>query len=193
MSVDDLETSDLPEFDWSRPEQALSLLYQYALDHARDAETWYTEKRRPKKNGGQALRVTAILLLGIAALIPILSEVVQDGGEPVIAPAWASVALVITATLIGFDRYFGFSIGWTRFMSAELSIARLRRSFEFEWQELQVEGRGDPLERLRLAKRFVSNVDQIVLDETNAWSAEFRDALDDTAHGFDRQSGKASG
>src|SRR4051794_40431445 len=98
MSVDDLETSDLPKVDWSDPEQALSVLYQYALDHARNAESWYGVKRRPKKTGGQTLRITAILLLGIAALIPILSEVIQNDGRPVIAPAWASAALVITAT-----------------------------------------------------------------------------------------------
>lgn len=192
MSLDDLETSDLPKFDWSQPEQALSLLYQYALNHAKNAERWYNEKRRPKKRGGQALRITAILLLGIAALIPILSELTGGDGHPIIAPGWASAALVITATLVALDRYFGFSAGWTRFMSANLSIARLRRGFELDWQQLQAAGKNDPLERLRLTQRFVSAVDQIVLDETNAWSEEFRDALDDTARGLKQQPGATS-
>jgi hypothetical protein len=193
MSVDDLETDDLPELDWSHPEQALSLLYRHALNHARNAEAWYSEKRRPKKTGGQALRITAILLFGLAALIPILSEVIQTDGQPVIPPAWASAALVIGATLVALDRYFGFSFGWTRFMSANLSIARSRRSFEFEWQELQATGRGDPLEHVKLVQRFVSVVDQIVLDETKAWSDEFRAALDSTARGLERQPETSSG
>src|SRR5215207_7505655 len=181
MSVNDLETGELPNFDWSQPDQALSLMYRYGLSHAKNAETWYIEKRRPKKKGGQALRITAILLLGISALIPILSEVIQDHGQPVIPPAWASAALVVGATLVALDRYFGFSFGWTRFMNANLGIARLRRSFEFDWQELEAARNSDPLDRIRLTQRFVSAVDQIILDETNAWNDEFRAALDDTA------------
>lgn len=181
MPVNDLRRTDLPDLDWSRPAQALEAIYDYALDHAKDAEQWYAEKRRPKRIGGQVLRIAAIVLLGVAALIPILSEVLTDEGNPAIAPAWASAALVLAALLVALDRYFGFSTGWTRFMAAELQIGRLRRDFEFEWHELEAAATGSgeaAKEQLELAHRFVAAVDQVVADETSVWSDEFRATLD---------------
>jgi hypothetical protein len=181
VGVNDLKRVDLPKPDWADPHHALIQVYGYALDHAKDAERWYAEKRRPKKVGGQVLRIAAIVLLGVAALIPVLSEIVTDEGSPVIPPAWASAALIGAATLVALDRYFGFSAGWTRFMSADLKIARLRRDFEFSWRELEApEGgvAGDPLGGLRLAREFVQTVDQVVAEETDTWSDEFHAALD---------------
>jgi hypothetical protein len=140
---------------------------------------WYTEKRRPKRIGGQILRISSIFLLGIAALVPVLSELSAGDGEPAIAPAWASVALVAAATLVALDRYFGFSTGWTRFMAADLHIGRLRRDFEFDWNELEVASAdGTAVKQLQLAHRFVAAVDRVVADETSTWSNEFQAALD---------------
>lgn len=194
MGRNDLSQEDLPKLDWSEPELALARVYDYVVAHAKDAEGWYTEKRRPKKQGGQLLRITSIVLLGIAALIPILSEVLVEEGEPVIPAAWASVALVVAATLVGLDRYFGFSTGWTRLMTTNLRISRLRREFEFRWNELEAAAEtsgNEPLKRLQLAHKFVQAVDQAVAEETSAWSDEFRAALDDGVKELDRQKADA--
>jgi hypothetical protein len=180
MSGDDLERSKLPPLDWSEPRRSLSTVFEHAIEHAEDAEDWYTRKRGPKKVGGQILRIGSIVLTGAAALIPLLSELFADEGVPAISPAWASVALVLAATLIAFDRYFGFSTGWTRFMTANLKIARLRRDFEFSWQEASAPRAGeeaDPFELLKLAHVFVLAVDDEVADETELWTAEFQASI----------------
>jgi conflict system pore-forming effector with SLATT domain len=157
------------------------MVYGYAVGQAQDAEQWYATKRKPKRIGGQILRITAIVLFGVAALVPVLAEVLSDGGKPGIAPAWSSVALVLAASLVALDRYFGFSTGWTRFVAADLQIGRLRRDFEFAWHELEVAANDPeeiPLRRLELAHRFVAAVDRVVAEETSAWSDEFRAVLD---------------
>jgi len=178
MGIEDLGGAKLPELDWSDPDQALASVFEYSKDHAREAEDWYTEKRRSKKIGGQVLRVMSITLGAVAAIIPILSQIFADSGGPAIPPAWSSVALVFAAALIGFDRYFGLSTGWTRFMTANQRISQLRRNFEFSWQEIVADRPNSTVGRLRLAQQFVGAVDNEVARETGAWSSEFQSSLD---------------
>lgn len=178
MAQDDLKKAELPQLDWGDPSGSLSLVYRHVVAHARDAEDWYTRKRRSKKAGGQALRVASIMLVGLAGLLPILAEIYTHDGIPVIAPGWASVALVLAATLVAFDRYFGLSTGWTRFMKAELRIAALRHDFEFEWQRARASVGDDPARMLELAQRFVLAVDEAVIEETGTWASDFRESLD---------------
>ncbi len=68
------------------------------------------------------LRVSAIACGAVAAILPILSQIYTTDDKAAIAPGWAAVALAGAAALVGLDRYFGFSSGWTRFMAAELRI-----------------------------------------------------------------------
>jgi len=179
MGGKDLSRADLPKLNWSNPPSALPLVYDYVVSQAKNAEEWYAKKRRPKKRGGQILRITSIFLVGVAALIPILSEVITDEEKAVIPAAWASAALIAAATLVALDRYFGFSTGWTRFMSADLEIGRLRRRFEFRWNELDALGQeGNPIAQLQLARELIEAVDQVVALETSNWTDEFRTALD---------------
>lgn len=179
MSADDLKKADLPQLDWSDPDGSLEFIYRHAVAHARDAENWYTRKRRPKKIGGQLLRVVSIALAGLAGLLPILAEIYTDDGKPVIAPGWASVALVLAATLVAFDRYFGLSTGWTRFMASELEIATLRHDFQFRWQEaIAAAGAVNSVRMVELAHGFVVAVDEAVMRETGAWASDFREGLE---------------
>lgn len=175
----DLGKLDLPKLDWGEPGKTLDAVFDHAIAHAKEAEGWYMKERGWKRIGGRVLRFVAIVLAGVAALIPILSEIYSDGGKPGIPPAWSSVALLLAATLVGFDRFFGFSTAWSRFLSAGLEIGRLRHDFEFEWQELAVAPQAaEPLSRLQLAHRLVKEVDKIVAQETGAWKSEFQAALD---------------
>jgi hypothetical protein len=187
MGANDLSRADLPKLDWSNPSSALPHVYDYVVSQAKNAEEWYAKKRRPKKRGGQVLRIASIVLVGVAALIPILSEVVTDQGRAVVPAAWASAALIVAATLVALDRYFGFSTGWTRFMSADLEIGRLRHRFEFRWIELEAPGQeNNPVAQLQLARELIEAIDQVVALETSTWSEEFRTALDNANRDLSR-------
>lgn len=191
MKGDDLRQTDLPQLDWSNADTALTAAYDYAIAQSKDAENWYVRKRRPKRIGGRILRVSAIVLAAIAALIPILAEIYTHGGKPGISPGWASVALVLAAALVGLDRYFGLSTGWTRFMTTQLAIAKLRHDFEFEWQRAQAPGRDpQPDQLLQLIHRFISAIDQTVAAETGTWSSEFQAGLEATLRDLSQPQGR---
>lgn len=178
---------NLPQPDWTNPEQGLDEILSHCLEQAREAEAWYMRKRTPKRIWGRILRVTSIVLLGAGVLIPILAQVYTENGEPVIAPGWASLALVSAATMVALDKFFGFSTGWARFIETNMQLERLRHDFEFEWQVLQAEAGGsgaDPAALLGLARRFVLAVDGVVATEVLAWSEELRASLDTATDGL---------
>ncbi len=182
-----LRKVDLPQVDWTDPDRAISEILNHCLEQAKGVEAWYMRKRTPKRIWGRILRVASILLVGAGVLIPILAQVYTHDGEPVIAPGWASLALVLAATMVALDRLFGFSTSWTRFIETNMRVERLRHDFEFEWQMLRTEasntGAG-PAEFLELAREFVLAIDDAVANEVLAWTEEFKASLDTAADGL---------
>jgi len=194
--VPDAARADLDELEWS-PEQAqrsLAAVREHALGLAAEAEAWYAGRRGRKRLWGRALRVGAIVLGAIAAVLPVLSEIYTTDGEPAIAPGWATVFLAAAAALVALDRYFGFSSGWMRFMSAEIRLTRLRHEFEYGWQAERAAAGGRPSTEqvaalLARAKAFVLAVDDVVADETSGWITEFRTSLETAEQGLERSRG----
>lgn len=183
----DLRKNDLPQPNWKDPDQALSEILSYCLEQAKDSERWYMRKRTPKRIASRILRVASIALVAVGVLIPILAQIYTEDGKPVIAPGWASLALVSAATMVALDRLFGFSTAWARFIDANFRIARLRHELEFEWQTLRAEAGGcgaDPVLLMELAREFVREVDEVVAGEVHTWSNEFKASLDTAADGL---------
>lgn len=183
MPRGDLARPDLDELDWSveQRSQSLSAVFDHAVGLAVGAEDWYAAKRRVQRRWGRMLRVSAIACGAVAAILPILSQIYTTDDKAAIAPGWAAVALAGAAALVGLDRYFGFSSGWTRFMAAELRITRLRHEFEYAWQLARAtaaaESRNDAATLLVLARDFVLGVDDAISSETGSWIAEFQMSL----------------
>lgn len=175
---------DLKELDWSAAHRAesLSAVYAHSTGYGTATESWYAEKRRPKRVLGRLLRAGAIVLGAVAAILPILGQIDTHDGKPSIPPAWASVALAAAAAFVALDRFFGFSTGWMRFMDAELHVTRLRHDFEYAWQEAYAKLADPPSEQdvaalLERARRFVRAVDDVIENETKSWIKEFQTDL----------------
>lgn len=185
MPQDDLVRPDLDELSWAPADRqaSLSTVYAHAIGLATAAEAWYASKRPSKRLWGRMLRLLAILLAAVAAVLPILAEIYTTDDKPAIAPGWAAVALAGAAALVALDRYFGFSSGWMRFMAAELRITRLRHDFEYAWQIARANAgmpptEDDVREGLRLARELVLAVDDVISEETGAWVTEFQASLE---------------
>lgn len=183
----DAKRPDLDELDWApeRRSESLSRIYDHAVGLAGAQERWYANARRRNRRWAQALRVASILLGGVAAVIPILAEIYTTDGKPVIPAGWAAIAIAAAVTLVGLDRFFGFSAAWMRFMAAELRITRLRHDFAYAWQSARAATSmppGDDVvnEAVKLAHDFVVGIDDAVAEETGAWIVEFRSTLTTT-------------
>lgn len=192
MKNEDIKQQGTGELDWQGEARIASLSkeYQSVIAYALKAEDWYKKERQSKRYWGQGLRAGAIVLGGVAAVIPILAELSAADGGSSIAPGWSAVALAIAATLVALDRYFGFSVAWMRFMTAGQQIAALRHRFECEWQLVQSRAASPPTddelrELLGLAHGLESAVDLEIERETNVWVAEFNSALEQ----IDREAG----
>ncbi len=186
MARTDLAPGALADLSWE-PDQAresINAVYLFVLAKATGAIDWYIDAKRWKKRFATYLRLGAILLTAAGGILPILSQLItRDSGRPLIAPAWASVILAVAATLVVLDQFFGFSSGWIRYISTELRVQKLLDEFRIDWQgEMATWPKTGPDKNhiqtaLSTARTFVTQVNARVLEETDAWVAEFQSAL----------------
>jgi low affinity Fe/Cu permease len=181
----DIRPAELDSLDW-RPEQArqsLDAIYQYVVGVASQAIDWYLTARRQKKRWAQRLRVGAIIMVAVAGVLPILSQIFGAGSSVKIQPAWAAVALAIAVALVALDRFFGFSSAWARYMATGQAISAALNQFRLDWQQTTCPPAMDqPTQEsidhlLGLAKKLVAKTDDLVRAETLQWVKEFRATL----------------
>jgi len=181
----DLYFQPLPELSWAPEDQVDSFekIAQYVSGEAQSAIKWYLEKKQSKKAWAQLLRFLAIIATTAAGFLPLFAEIYAVDGRPLVSPAWASVALVIAAALIGLDHFFGFSSAWMRFLTTEMKIRQILHEFLMDWeiQRSILKGQNPTDQQVREIlsrfKSFLYQVDTLLNDETNLWVEEFSVAL----------------
>ena len=180
----DIRPAELDSLDW-RPEQArksLDVIYEYVVGVTSQAINWYLTARRPKKRWAQRLRVAAIIMVAVAGVLPVLSQIFGSGSSVKIQPAWAAVALAIALALVAMDRFFGFSSAWARYMATGQAISAALNQFRFDWQKSTCQLGDQPTQEsidhlVGLAKQLVAKTDDLVQAETLQWVKEFRETL----------------
>lgn len=222
--VRELKGRRLGTLPWATEEerrQSLGSLYDHVVGAAEEAISWYVREKMWKRRLGRFIRVLAILAVAAAALLPLLAQIeaarpgngVPAGagefasrlapGEPMghwAQPAWASVLILLAATLVGLDRFFGFSHGWMRYVDAQMKLTASLEQFDMDWQKhwVAVGGEGPSPEQalamLSTCGAFAAHVRAIVHAETAEWIQEFRATLsqvDETVkvRGTESQSG----
>jgi hypothetical protein len=172
-------------FGWNADDVVGSLeeLYGYVRGKADKAIDWYLKSKGPKKRRAIWLRAIAIVLVCIAGAIPIISQMDMADGDQIVAPGWASLALILAGMLVGLDRLLGYSSAWIRYISTELRLQGLVDEFQIEWQfeKSKWKDAGPDEKQIQLlfekAEKFVKDVNELIIEETNVWVAEFQSAL----------------
>lgn len=181
----DIRPAELGSLDWG-PEharQSLGVIYQYVVDGTSQAINWYLVARGPKRRWAQRLRVGSIIMVAVAGVLPVLSQILNVGNSVVIQPAWAAVALAIAVALVALDRFFGFSSAWARYIASGQAICAALNQFRLDWQKSSAEfpANGptqDSINQLLdLAKTLVMKTDDLIQAETLQWVKEFRETL----------------
>ena len=143
-----------------------------------------------KGQASRLLRVLALCSASAGAVIPLVT-IAATGEE---AGGWGYAFLASAAAIYGFDRFFGLSTGWMRYMSTALRLQERLATFQIEWMALEATrttdppGHADVQEALRLLATFLRQVHDIINNETSTWMAEFESALAD----LDRQASSTS-
>lgn len=192
-SVDDLRPAPRLTLDWTPERSAESLreVFDYAMNLSEEAVNWYIRAKNGKRYFARAFRVLAILLGAAGALLPIIGEMLADEkGRSAIPAGWTAILLGTVGALLLLDRFFGFSTGWMRYMTTELHIRQIAQEFQLDWETERALWQGSAptgeqvVQMLARCKAFVTQVNGIVREETNAWAREFESAirqLDDAA------------
>jgi hypothetical protein len=164
--------------------KSIEELRKFVKDKADEAIRWYWKAKRWKKRAAIGLRVTSIFIASAAAVIPILSQMITDNAnKPVIAPAWASVALIAAGVFVVLDRLLGCSSSWIRYVLTGLRLQKKLDEFQIEWHCEKAKWKdAKPTDAqtqamCAKAKDVVTAVDELIIEETNAWVAEFKSAL----------------
>lgn len=86
--------------------------------------------------------------------------------------------------MVGFDRLFGMSTSWMRFIGSTLDLQSRRAAFATAWAKQRVIAGDAPddhklLDALAYLETFITGINDVIRAETQAWISEFRGALDE--------------
>lgn len=106
----------------------LDVLYLHVENKARKMIGWYINKKRSPARWSRWLRFLAIMFAGIGGLCPLLQNL---GGYNFNQLGY--VALGLMAAILGFDKFFGFSSAWMRYMLTQIRLQKMFAEFQLEW------------------------------------------------------------
>lgn len=184
----DISLELLDGLDWKAGavRESLEKVAKHASEHAAVAIEWYRDRRAWKRRLARTTRTLVILLVAAAGALPMVQQLLlTSAGTSTLSPVWPSLIAAAAALLLAFDKFFGLSSGWIRFIVAEDAIRSALQAFEFGWQgRLASMAAREPApeevqQALEEIKTFAGRINAIVSDETQRWVAEFQAALGD--------------
>lgn len=171
----DLGPAQMPLISWDRGREGLRELYDWAELFASDSIAWYLNEKRRKANWSKGLRALSAVLATFGGAIPVAA---LSAGRPVLGN-WGFVLLALAAGCLAYDRFFGYSSAWLRYMSAAINLRSQLSDFQLGWvKEMAALGSREPTpeEVVRLLDSvgsFVHEVNETIRDETRLWLVEF--------------------
>lgn len=181
----DLGNTERLSLDWSPAGATKSLqeIFGYVMSAAEETIDWYVGAKNVKRHFARTIRVSSILLGAAAALLPTIIELFPDNNRLHIGAGWTVVLIGIAGTLLLLDRFFGFSAGWMRYISTELQLRQITQEFQMDWEAEKVIWQGNPpstdqiTQMVARCKAMITQINNLVRDETNAWIKEFESAI----------------
>jgi len=182
-SKKDIRAHDTLDVMWDHTDPAKSLqnVRMRVEDECQTAIDWYLTAKSPKSFLAQMIQFSALALTALAGIVPIIFQVLKSFGRATGFDSGPIAALCVglAAALLGLDKAFGFSSGWTRYVLAATTMTKLLHEFRMDWVAMEAAADSPPkLEQqagmIQRAKDFVSTIQGMVLQETKDWATEFQ-------------------
>jgi uncharacterized damage-inducible protein DinB len=91
---------------------------------------------------------------------------------------WGFVLLALAAGCLAYDRFFGYSTAWMRYMSTVIALRSHLTDFQLSW--IKLTNAGTPADQLvEHVHKFVTLVNEAIRRETESWSNEFNSQFTD--------------
>ena len=161
----------------------------YVEREAGNSIDWYWRNKRSKSFFSRIIRFLAITLTAAAGIFPIAVEMLnplmgyfQLKYQIPHSGLASSLFVGLAAGLYGFDKAFGLSSGWTRYVLTATLLEKTLEQFRLQWTLLMAKTSREPTPDqiealLACARDFRVGVAQTVLQETKDWVTEFQDNL----------------
>src|SRR5260370_24769936 len=145
---------DPPEWkapSW-QPDQVstcLDSLREYVEHDVEAAIRWCYAKKPWKAWGSQLLKFLTLLATGLGGLLPIVSATgIFSSGFPEAQKQLRNLQINqigylcfgLAAAFLAFDKYFGYSTGWMRYITTAMSLETTLRNFRLDWASPPLEG-----------------------------------------------------
>jgi hypothetical protein len=177
IDVPHLQVQNLKWSNATETQESIVKLYQYAEAFANDSIDWYGRKKRGKAWMSQSLRALAIIFTTAGGLMPIINALGQTTGQ------LGYLFLGFAAACIGFDRFFGYSSGWMRYITTKMMMERMVSEFRMDWAMMvaKLGGKSPTTDQVQLMiqriKEFLVGINTHVEQETQTWVLEFKTNL----------------
>jgi hypothetical protein len=180
-TLDDLDLTAFPPLSWSRAEirNSLDEMYGWGERLAGDAISWYLTEKRAKSRRSRALRAAAIILGTLGAAVPIAALATGR----VALGNWGFMLLALAGGCVAYDKYFGVSSAWLRYVATATSLRAQLVDYQTTWaREMVAMGarepdRTDAVRLIEFVRTFAWNVNDTIRVETEAWLVEFHTRL----------------
>jgi hypothetical protein len=160
----------------------LAELYDWAERCGRDALDWYLSEKERKARWSKVLRASSIVLATLGGVVPVVALATGQAAFG----NWGFIILALAAGCLAYDRYFGYSSAWQRYMKTATTLRVHLSEFQMAWLKEMVvlRGRPDPptedtVRLVELIRQFIGTVNDIIRSETETWLTEFTQHLTD--------------
>ncbi|BDD11761.1 hypothetical protein FUAX_41930 (plasmid) [Fulvitalea axinellae] len=156
--------------------------YRELMDRWRKELDWYYKRSRTHRLKTKAVKNLAVILVGLAVLSPLLSDVAEHLGVTIATPekgmgyTLGYVCFAFASAALLFDNVFGFSKGWIRYMTAkqklDAELMRMRHRIQQKMVDTSVAPERLVQELLDIFHDTDHRNQQILMEETTQWSAD---------------------
>jgi len=158
--------------------------YRWCLATAGERADWYRRRSQNFKCWSKYLRILTLILVALGILAPLYESILATSNHPLLAflPKGINyielgyLAVAVGGVIYLFDKVFGLSKGWIRFMTTLIRIQNRIRSFQMAWIEGMAAEPGSTA-RVAMMHEFIADINKITESETIQWAAEFENSL----------------
>ena len=161
-------------------EQDLKVLRKNVETKATESINWYLKHKNTKARSSKFLRVSSIIFIFIGGISPILQGLEWFNGQDC---QYGYIALAFAAVCIAFDKFFGFSSSWMRYMTTAIKLQKALANFQTDWMLSWAEVK-DNTPSVEQHRQLLQHIKQLSLNilneiehETKMWTHEFQSNL----------------
>jgi len=146
---------------------------------ADNAIKWYWRAKLWKRVFSRWIQFMALALAAAAGIVPI---VIQLSGAKWDSGLLASLLVGLAAAVLGMDKAFGFSSGWTRYVLTATTMTKQLHDFRMDWISLMATADPTPTTTqqsamIQRAKDFIAAIQAMILQETKDWATDFQNNM----------------